>query len=125
MAAGAAAARAVAQARASKAPGSEPDLGRVRSSTSAQSEQIVVIGTQASRSLPRQRQASEIYQHTYLQVSVAVLIFANFICSAIQTEMLPEEGSSADTVFFCFEVFFNVCFTLELILNFYGSFFTR
>jgi len=73
--------------------------------------------------LPRQEQVANIYGAAPIQIAVAVLIFGNFIVSAAQAQVLPEKGDAAHYVFLAFELFFNVAFTIELIVNMYGRFF--
>merc|ERR1719387_2226284 len=63
------------------------------------------------------------YEKKSIQLLVACLIGMNFLVSAINNQMLPPEGSTADAVFGGFEYFFNIAFTIELLVNMYGSFF--
>lgn len=73
--------------------------------------------------LPLQFAVFRFYARGEIQILVAVLIFANFIVSATQAEVLPEHGSVGDQVFFGFELFFNIAFTTELLVNMYANFF--
>jgi len=61
------------------------------------------------------------YESNFIQIAVAVLIFANFIVSAIEKVVLPQEGSPEQFVFLIFEWFFGLIFTVELAWNMYGS----
>lgn len=85
-----------------------------------------VSGTSAapvSKPLPYQEEVARLYETPVIQIAVAGLIFGNFIISACQAQVLPTEGSAAETVFLAFEIFFNTAFTIELIMNMYGKFF--
>lgn len=72
--------------------------------------------------LPQQTAVRDWYQTDPIQIGVAVLIFANFIVSMSNVEVRPVAGSGADWVYYGFEIFFNAAFTIELIVNMYGSF---
>lgn len=61
------------------------------------------------------------YESNVIQIAVAVLIFANFIVSACEKVILPEEGSQEQAVFLVFEWFFGLIFSIELAWNMYGS----
>ena len=58
-----------------------------------------------------------------VQILVAILIFANFIINAAQSELLPEPGTSEDMFFTMFDNFFTACFTAELIVNLVANWF--
>lgn len=73
--------------------------------------------------LPKQTEVRQLYEQKPVQLLVAGLIGANFLVSAIQNQILPDEGSPPDQVFGGFEFFFNVAFSIELLVNMYGSFF--
>lgn len=73
--------------------------------------------------LPMQEELRLMYERKPIQITVAVLIGLNFVASAVQNQMLPAEGSKADQIFGIFEYFFNFAFSLELLVNMYGSFF--
>ena len=64
---------------------------------------------------------SQIRSSCSSSVFVAELIFANFIASALQAQILPDPGTTGATVFAVFEWFFNISFTIELVWNMYGS----
>lgn len=72
-----------------------------------------------------QNAVKEFYDLDSVQIYVAILIFLNFIVEAVNAQLLPEEGSPTETVFLIFEYIFNVSFLIELIVNMYGSWFTR
>jgi voltage-gated sodium channel len=69
----------------------------------------------------RQREFRAKYETNVVQIGVAVVIALNFFISAINAQILPDEGSNAQMAFFGFEIFFAVVFTVELIWNMYGS----
>jgi hypothetical protein len=66
-----------------------------------------------------QPRASEFYNSKRCQVSVAVLIFANFIANVIEKEIDPG-GDSHKGTFEVFEYTFNIAFTIELVVNMYA-----
>ena len=43
------------------------------------------------------------YQSTQFQVFTAVAILINFLCNAVEAEMLPAEGSDADKILQTFD----------------------
>lgn len=65
------------------------------------------------------------YHNAFVQMGVAVLIFFNFISSAVKSQILPEKGSGAEGVFWHIETVFTFVFIFELLWNMYGSFFCR
>jgi hypothetical protein len=71
--------------------------------------------------LPFQGKVSQAYEHPWAQFSVAAIIFLNFFISAAEAQLLPEDDLGK-SVFFGFEVTFNVIFLIELILNMYANF---
>lgn len=71
-----------------------------------------------------QDKAESIYNHIFLQVSVAGLIGLNFLCNIVQAQVDPMQNKHND-IFGVFEWFFNIAFLLELILNMYGSWLCR
>lgn len=72
--------------------------------------------------LPRQRRVARLYASPTSQITVAVLILANFIVNAIEAQMLPAAGGRAFRAFLGLEYFFNACFSVELLLNMYAHF---
>jgi hypothetical protein len=73
--------------------------------------------------LPCQSFLKECYESPVPQMIVAVAICVNFLVSATKAQLLPEDDSPATVVFFAFEIFFNVLFGIELIVNMYSNFF--
>merc|ERR550517_2104340 len=47
----------------------------------------------------------------------------NFITSAVEKQILPEENSQADRIFLAFEYFYVYAFLVELLVNMYGHYF--
>ncbi|CAK0843456.1 unnamed protein product [Prorocentrum cordatum] len=111
-------------------PGDEP-----ASSTSERLDRRQVIADAAKRS---QMQGVWKYQvavydfyhdvgrkQSYVQVSVALLIFTNFICQVIQRQVDPAYTHSDDmsnkTTWVTIDTIFNVLFLIELLINMYGS----
>lgn len=76
-------------------------------------------------SLPNQELVGDMYEKAAVTIFVACLITANFLVSVMQAQMLPVHGSNAHHVFQGLEVFFNVVFLLELLVNMYANFFLR
>merc|ERR1719204_155261 len=72
---------------------------------------------------PHQAEFKARYDSSTVQIIVAFIIFLNFVVEAIKSQVLPEKGSPADTVFVVFEFFFNIVFLIELAWNMYGSWF--
>mmetsp|Transcript_43441 Transcript_43441/g.80930 ORF Transcript_43441/g.80930 Transcript_43441/m.80930 type:complete len:578 (-) Transcript_43441:10-1743(-) len=66
-----------------------------------------------------QRKVRKWYEQPKVQIAVAALIFLNFIVSAINAQFHLDESP----VIYVFELFFNACFTVELIVNMYGNWF--
>lgn len=73
--------------------------------------------------LPKQKELRSFYERKPVQLLVAGLISANFVVSAVQNQILPAKGSTADAIFGVFEYAFNMAFSVELLVNMYGSFF--
>ena len=74
-----------------------------------------------ARNPPHQTYVRKKYESNFVQIAVAILIGWNFLVSAINAQILPDEGSGAFDVFYGFEVFFAVIFTLELMWNSLGQ----
>jgi voltage-gated sodium channel len=70
------------------------------------------------------RLATKFYGNTYTQIFFAGLIFANFIVSAIEAQMLPLTPQERK-VFEGFELFFTVIFAAELLINMYANYFLK
>jgi len=77
------------------------------------------------RRLPYQNDIKAFYDQKSIQIFVAVLILLNFLISAVNSQLLPVKGKDdlALFVFEAFEWFFAYAFLIELIVNFYGSWF--
>ncbi|KAH8063845.1 hypothetical protein JL722_3037 [Aureococcus anophagefferens] len=73
-----------------------------------------------------QEDAEFVYQHIYVQVGVAMLIFANFITNIIEAQIAINGNTKYEVrVFRRFEMFFFVIFLMELFLNMYSSWFWK
>jgi voltage-gated sodium channel len=79
----------------------------------------------ANRKLPYQNDIKLFYDKKSIQIFVAMLILLNFLISAINSQLLPEKGRDdiALFIFEAFEWFFGYAFLIELVVNFYGSYF--
>merc|ERR1740130_763036 len=71
--------------------------------------------------LPHQEFAYFTYKLDKVQLSVAALIFANFVVSAVNSQVLPQEGSVAKESFFILETILTFIFLIELVWNMYGN----
>jgi len=69
-----------------------------------------------------QEKAGVCYNHIYMQVLVASIIGANFLTNIVEKEIDPRKNFYPDT-WAKFELFYNVVFTMELLLNMYSSWF--
>jgi len=72
--------------------------------------------------LPWQKVVREFYLQHSIQILVAVVIFMNFFTAALQAQLLPNENSTAASVFAAFEWFYVYAFLVELLANMYGHF---
>jgi len=72
--------------------------------------------------LPYQAEVRAFYQRRSIQISVAIIIFVNFLISAIQAQILPEEYTATGSVFGVLEGFFVYVFLLEVLVNMYGHY---
>jgi len=72
--------------------------------------------------LPGQAKVERFYNSTHVQVGVAVLIGANFLTNIIEKEIDPH-GEKYKVEFGHFELFYNICFTIELGVNMYAHWF--
>lgn len=79
--------------------------------------------TLKSKELPAQPRIKEIYNSMVIQIVVAFLILANFTFSAVEAQILPQDGSNIAGIFEIVDMIFTVLFTIELAFNFYGHFF--
>jgi len=75
--------------------------------------------------LPHQQFMKDSYLLNSVQYGVAGLIFANFIVSAAEAQVLATEGSMEDDIFKVFDFFFTIIFTVEVLWNLYGHFFVE
>lgn len=75
--------------------------------------------------LPKQKEVYTFYHWDAIQLFVAFLIFLNFFVEIAEKQMRPSDDSDAHQNFKAFEVFFGVAFSIELLLNMYGSFWTE
>ena len=64
-----------------------------------------------------------VYEGTYFQIFVAFAIGVNFLCNAVEAEILPEEGSSEKQILDVFDGVFVWLFTLELAINMFSNLF--
>ena len=64
-----------------------------------------------------QRSARRVYASSPFQSLVAVLIIANFIANAAQSELQPDAGSSQERIFSYIDMAFTFIFLLELLIN--------
>jgi len=79
----------------------------------------------ANRKLPYQNDIKQFYDKKSIQIFVAILILLNFLISAINSQLLPVKGRD-DVALFVFEAcewFFAYAFLIELLVNYYGSYF--
>jgi len=72
-----------------------------------------------NQALPKQEAVAAFYMDVKIQVFVAVLIGANFLTNIIEKEIDPK-GEKYVSVFAAFNYFYNIAFTIELIVNLYG-----
>jgi hypothetical protein len=54
-------------------------------------------------------------------VFTAVAILINFLCNAVEAELLPEKGQTADKVLNTFELVLVALFTIELAINMFAN----
>jgi len=73
--------------------------------------------------LPYQKETKWFYSQPATQIIVSFFIFLNFLTTAIHMQLLPEKGTKAERNFVAFEYFYTYCFLVELLINWYGSFF--
>jgi hypothetical protein len=69
--------------------------------------------------LPGQDTVNKIYNGVHVQVAVACLIGANFLTNIVEKEIDPA-GTKYASTFEAFELFYNICFTIELVFNMYA-----
>lgn len=71
-----------------------------------------------------QKPAEELYNNFYLQVTVAGLIGFNFLVNIVQAQISPAGDKYVDE-FGHFDLFFNLAFLFELVLNMYATWFCK
>jgi len=69
--------------------------------------------------LPHQKKVDQFYNSLHVQIFVAFLIGANFLTNIVEKEIDPH-GVKHEDIFGAFELFYNVCFTIELVINMYA-----
>lgn len=69
--------------------------------------------------LKGQERVKAFYNSDIIQITVACLIGANFLTNMVEKEVDPT-GLAHEDIFYVFEWFYNVCFTIELIVNIYA-----
>lgn len=72
--------------------------------------------------LPHQEKVEAFYNSNQVQVLVACLIGLNFLTNIVEKEIDPQAEKHED-VFLGAEYFYNICFTIELMINLYGHWF--
>ena len=60
-----------------------------------------------------------------MQYLAGIMIFASYFTSILDSQLQPEKGSVVESNLFIMEILFTVIFTLELLLNMFGSWFWR
>jgi len=73
-------------------------------------------------SLPYQPEVKAFYLRHSIQILVALIIFLNFLTSAIRAQVLPEKNTTGESVFRAFEWFYVYAFLIELVINMYGHY---
>jgi voltage-gated sodium channel len=68
--------------------------------------------------------AVKFYGSTYTQILFAGLIFANFVVSMVEAQILPSTAQEIE-IFHAFELFFTVIFATELLINMYANYFLK
>jgi hypothetical protein len=71
-------------------------------------------------SLPLQAQVRGLYRSQPMTIAIALLIFVNFIVSAIEKQLNPVDGSPGAAAMYGLEFFFAAVFGLELCWNLYA-----
>merc|ERR1719245_2793862 len=85
----------------------------------------VAVKVKKADKLYYQSRVKAFYDTKSIQLFVAGLILLNFVISGVQAQYLPVPGKddTAISIFNSFEYFFAYAFTVELVVNFYGSYF--
>jgi len=79
--------------------------------------------TDQEGALPYQKKVKDFYLTNTIQIIVALIIFMNFVTAAIQSQILPLEGTRPARAFAVLEYFYVYIFLIELIVNMYGHYF--
>ena len=72
-----------------------------------------------------QDHARRFYESDKVQYLAGIMIFASYFTSILDSQLQPKKGSVAESNLFIMEILFTVIFTLELLLNMFGSWFWR
>jgi hypothetical protein len=65
--------------------------------------------------------AKKVFNSAKFQILVATAIMLNFVCNAVEAEVLPMEGDKADRILQTFDFVFVALFTAELGLNLFAN----
>jgi len=81
--------------------------------------------TEMADLLPFQLKIRAVYDSWYVQLSLTIIILVNFLLIVINAQWLPVKGKDdrAIAIFSGLEYFFCYVYLIELLVNFYGSFF--
>lgn len=71
-----------------------------------------------------QEKAEEFYAQVNVQITVAIIIIANFVMNMVEKQIDPDGDKYVD-VWYHLELFFNIVFLVELLLNMFGSWFWK
>ena len=71
------------------------------------------------------KRLSSLYWFFPVQVFFVGLIIGSFACDIIEAELMPEEGSDTQDIFDTLDIFFNIAFIGELVLNMGAHWFTE
>lgn len=73
----------------------------------------------------KRKEVREIYHQENVQIGIALIILANYMVEIARSQQLPDEGTAAYTTYDALEYFFTLFFLVELLINWYGSWFIR
>ena len=75
--------------------------------------------------LPFQESVYDMYNHPYIQLPVAFVIASNFVVTILEKELDPYPVANQQNaqLWKNLDMMFNILFTIELLVNFYGSYF--
>lgn len=74
-----------------------------------------------SRHGKRRLQVLQIIKYPWFDRFILMLIIASSALLATETQTFPASGSKTETIYFWLDVFFNICFTTELIMKCYAQ----